>query len=391
MKKNDIRIAMLNITGTNISGGYKKYLQEIIPRLLASAEVGSLLCVIPKGVFSTGWKPQDSKFELFEYENVSCPLIELKNYLKKEVDRFSPDVIFIPTERYFKYNNIPIVNMIQNMEPLKYNDIGNPSIEVLKNLFRRHICKRAVRNSDRVIAISNFVREFLINELKVSQDSVGLVYLGSKDISENEELRPDIPSSLLEQPFLFTSGTIRPARGLEDIINAIDVLKEEDYSHFGLIIAGEVIPLMRNYKKKLQKLINPTAISRVWWGGKLVENEMMWCYKNCSLFIMTSRVEACPNIAIEAMGAGCLCISTLNPPMPEIFGDAAFYYNSGNGQELAELITKTLRLGDEEKAVMKEKARKRALQFSWDVTAKKTLNELKKAVENAKRKQYGLS
>ena len=97
---------------------------------------------------------------------------------------------------------------------------------------------------------------------------------------------------------------------------------------------------------------------------------------------MTSRVEACPNIALEAMSQGCICIAANNPPLPEFFGDAVIFYPPKDGTALAEAIQTVLARDDNQRKVMSEKAKRRAAKFSWDICAEKTVAVLAKAVES---------
>ena len=133
--------------------------------------------------------------------------------------------------------------------------------------------------------------------------------------------------------------------------------------------------------KKLKNWVDTHNLSsKVCWAGNLNESEMSWCYQNCSAFIMTSRVEACPNIALESMSHGCVCISADSPPLPEIFGETAIFYPPINGKALAEAIQTVLASDSNLRNEASERARKQASKFSWDVCAEKTVAELAKAV-----------
>ena len=88
---------------------------------------------------------------------------------------------------------------------------------------------------------------------------------------------------------------------------------------------------------------------------------------------MTSRMEACPNVAMEAMSHSCLCISTESPPMPEFFGDSSWYYSPRDASALAEQIRETDLLSNEEKSIMKEYAKNRAAYFTWEKCVELTI------------------
>ncbi|MBI4858012.1 MAG: glycosyltransferase family 4 protein [Acetobacterium woodii] len=365
-----------------MSGGYRKYLVNIIPRMATHPKVESLLCASPMSIDVKEWfEPYDN----IKFINIP-PFSILGNRIdpefKNHLGRFSPDVVFIPVERYFRFNNYPVVNMIQNMEPFVSHIKGNPVSVRFKNLFRTINAIKAIKNADRIIAISRFVKDFLVNKWKIPQERIGLVYHGI-DISENKLLeRPDIIPGGWNGRFLFTAGSIRPARGLEDVLSALEHLSDKSLIS-GLVIAGEITPDMMKYQNHLKDWIQKNNLSsKVCWAGRLNEKEMSWCYKNCSVFIMTSRVEACPNIVLEAMANGCICVSTNAPPMPEFFKELAFYYALGDGKALSQVIIQALGIDSDKKCELSERAKKRAAVFSWDVCVEKTVAELKKAVQD---------
>jgi glycosyltransferase involved in cell wall biosynthesis len=182
-----------------------------------------------------------------------------------------------------------------------------------------------------------------------------------------------------ENDFLFTCGSIRPARGLEDIIHAMSILKTQSIN-IRLVIAGETSPGVRKYRNGLKKVLASSGLTdSVCWTGKLNGEEIQWCYKKCRVFVMTSKVEACPNTALEAMSNGCVIISNDNSPMPEIFKDAAVYYSPKDSQSLAKMIESVFNWDSSQREKMARLAKNRASDFSWDVCAKKTVEELKKA------------
>ena len=161
------------------------------------------------------------------------------------------------------------------------------------------------------------------------------------------------------------------------------IINKADIS--GLIIAGDRDPVMNRYYKQLKKMVRNSNISdKICWAGKLNEAEMNWCYQNCHAFIMTSRVEACPNIVLEAMSHGCICVSTDSPPMPEIFGDSAIFYESEDGDALTLAIQTVLDWDNDQRMRAAERAVKRGECFSWDICVEKIVSSLAKALESYK-------
>ena len=385
-----MRIAVLNITAGGMSGGYRKYLHNVIPRLAGHPDVEAVLCTFPKSLNGQDWF--DS---LTNVEFAHCSLFQSLDYgfaynLKHTLERFDPDVLFIPTAHYLKFGNIAVVNMVRNMEPFAYSGRENPFSERLRNIVRRKIASNAVRRSQRVIALSNFVKQFLVDNLNISENKLSVIYHGIHYDKCFKQVRPSAVPESWKGDFLFTAGSIRPARGLEDIIYALKHLVTRK-SDVNLLIAGAANPNMLPYLKSLKsKIAEFGLLKKVIWAGSLNQEEMNWCYKNCRLFVMTSRVEALGMIALEAMSRDCLCIAADSSCLPEVFGNAAVYYQPKNSRFLADTIQTILAWSDRQRNEMLELTRKRLAEFpSWDETVERTVNELKLAVETNNLKETG--
>ena len=137
---------------------------------------------------------------------------------------------------------------------------------------------------------------------------------------------------------------------------------------------------MRKYVRMLRDMTTELGISsHVVWAGHLSQKEMAWCYRNASIFVMTSRVEAFGQIGLEAMSEGCISIAAKNPCLPEIFENAAIYYEPRNPKSLHSALTQGLNLSKNSAEQLRSYARSRARKFSWDICAQRTVDVLKAA------------
>lgn len=381
-----MRLAIVNLTGGGFSGGYKKYLKNILPRLAEHNNVEALLCVSPEGNDISTWfkKPPVADYCSFS----PCSLSHLAHIPDRKMltclRKFSPDIVFLPVARYIRLDGTPVVNMVRNMEPFVANMKGDTLLEMFKKFVQRQIARNSVRRADYTIAVSSFVKEYLTSTLKVLKNKVSLIYHGLTQQPNESFMYPVSVPIGWDGGFLFTCGSIRPARGLEDLVEALSDLKTRNLN-MRMVIAGETVPGMRKYRDGLRRLIALRGLTEnVCWAGSLNDAEMHWCYERCSLFIMTSRVEACPNIALEAMSHGCVCISTESLPMKEFFGEAAIYYPPKNGHALAEATKRILALDKNLRKIMSEKSRRQATKFSWDVCAERTVALLAEVVKISK-------
>ncbi len=361
-----MRVAIINLTGGGISGGYEVYLRNVLPRLAAHPRVEQVLCASPATLGVSHLCPAGPKLR-----HIPCAPFRVyrrtwDSQLAQALAAFQPDVIFMPLERTLAIPRVPMVCMVQNMGPLAAHVADNPWSERFRYLLQRVVARRAIGSAARVIAPSVFVRSFLVSSWGIRPEKVMVIHYGSESPALGQAgARPaGVPDRW--RKFLFTAGSIEPYRGLEDLLGAMEQFLVR-FPDLGLVIAGAARTNMPRYVRKLDHWIATRALSeRVCWAGLLSQAQMRWCYEHCRAFVMTSRVESFSMIALEALSHGCVSVVAHNPPLPEIFGEVADYYAPGEPRALARKLEKILTLPDPEIALRSRFARSRAAEFSWD-------------------------
>ena len=176
--------------------------------------------------------------------------------------------------------------------------------------------------------------------------------------------------------FVFTAGSLRPARGLEDAIRALKALSDRGFPLM-LVVAGSSPPGGGRYEARMRRLAAECGVDdRVAWIGQASAEEMSWCYHHCTCFLMTSRAEACPNVLLEAMAHGCLCVSVDRPPMTDMLGEPGLYYALGNPSALADQLAAGVVLDGSERQRRQESTSARAARWTWSRTASETVAQL---------------
>lgn len=369
-----MRVALVNLTSGGLSGGYKKYLQILPPLLAEHPEVSQLEILSPSGmaldvpspIGDWRWPANDGRRGFAE--------------LRRRIAETRPDVVFVPTSRMVR-TAVPTVVMVRNMEPLVAPFAGNSFGDGLRNIARRYATRSSCRTSDRVIAVSDFVRDYLVDTWGIATKKVGVVPHGIEaPLDAHTAQRPASMPGRRFGKVLFTAGSIRPARGLEDLVGALRRLVAAGVDA-GLLVAGAVSGDAEGYHHHLQRQLSKEGLDqRVAWLGSLSRAEMAWGFQHCDAFVMTSRVEACPNTALEAMSYGTLCIATRNRPMPETFANGALYYDAGDDAALADVLRQYLNADTHDIRVLRDAARRRATDFTWSRTARDTVHQLQHAI-----------
>jgi glycosyltransferase involved in cell wall biosynthesis len=363
MSEQPVSLAWVNLTQGGMSGGYRKYMEAVLPRLAEDARFGSISILSPRGMTgvvvpsrATAWR-WPSRDAWLGYPQ-----------LRQQLRARDADVVYVPSARWVDPGASRFVVMFRNMEPVTRPFGENGLAEGAKNIARRIAGHSACARADSVIAVSDFVAEFLNEQWSIPSKKIEVIYHGLSKLAK----APSRPKSIhVGQRFVFTAGSIRPFRGLADAIGAL-VHLPPSLGDLSLVIAGRIEGRVHGYMRELRNLAESLGLAaRITWAGYLQDEEMAWCFGNCAAFAMTSRVEACPNTALEAMSYGAACVATTNAPMPEFFGDAAIYYSAGDRLGLAQAIASLVSDRDATARYQSE-ARKRIEHFSWDRTVEQT-------------------
>jgi glycosyltransferase involved in cell wall biosynthesis len=358
-----MRIAVVNLTSGGLSGGYRKYLARLMPLLASDPRVHALSVFVPEGAAAGIERGIDVR---------TWPKHAGRRFpsLVRDVVAGAPDVVFVPTARHAEFGNIPVVTMVRNMEPLTVPFGGNTWAEGMKNVARAWEARRACRRAARVIAVSEHVRDFIVSRWQIDRDRVGTVYHGVDGPGPADP----VPDTVRPRT-LFTAGSIRPARGLEDVIRALPLMDPD----VRLLIAGHADAGCAGYAEHLRRLCGDLGVtSRVTFAGQLGPADMAEAFRRCAAFVMTSRAEACPNTALEAMSSGCAIVSVDRAPMPEFFGEAALYYPVAEIRALAQQLCAVI-TSAAERDRLAGAARRRAAGFTWEATRDHTIQELERA------------
>jgi glycosyltransferase involved in cell wall biosynthesis len=220
-----------------------------------------------------------------------------------------------------RITNIPVISSVHNPdhEPQAWSDGADVS------LITRHAVKALDRwtanlGSDRLIAVSDYVRKSASRDLHYSFDSVELVY-NPFDVDLMKEPTGKHRTDLLREIGLSADSLI--------LLNVARVSPQK-----GLLYAVRALPaILRQYPRVHLLSVGATTDPR--WTAELKREagalgvgdhfHMLGARPNvvdflraCDIFVFPSLYEGLGIALIEAMAAGCVCVATNTGPIPEV-------------------------------------------------------------------------
>jgi glycosyltransferase involved in cell wall biosynthesis len=114
--------------------------------------------------------------------------------------------------------------------------------------------------------------------------------------------------------------------------------------------------------------------------GFVSEGELKWLYQNCVAYVFPSLSEGFGLPALEAIVSGAPVASSNATCLPEVYGDAAHYFDPLNVEDMAAKVGDII---DDPKlrAELIAKGKKQAAKYSWRRMAEQTLAVYNRALD----------
>lgn len=237
------------------------------------------------------------------------------------------------------------------------NFLYTSKVQYKKNKLLTEIQKN-IDKAAAVTVISNFVKKDVLKYLDLKGKQIDVIYNGVELL---EFPTFDTPKYKPNKNFLFTVGTVLYKKHFHVLPR---LLADTDYE---LIIAG--IHPEQSYIKQIEAEAEKWGVrERVHLIGSVTDEEKYWYVKNCEAFLFPSISEGFGLPPIEAMLLGKPVFMSTFTSLPEVGGDAAYYFDSFEADAMQKVLKEGL--DDYAKNNRKQEIINWASQFSWEESAK---------------------
>jgi glycosyltransferase involved in cell wall biosynthesis len=303
--------------------------------------------------------------------NLSCRYLKNNSYTgklikEKEFDIFHPTFFFPGLIK--KMGEKPFIVTIMDMIPERF-----PKIYSKKGLYSKYVThgwingkKELAEKAQAIIAISEKTKNDLVDIYGINPNKIKVVYLG------NSLFPQDSSSSKLKLPekYLLFVGTRNDYKNFDRFLKASARIMKEDQELNIVCVGGG------NFSKNEKTLISSLGVESRVNQYNVTDAELYYVYQNAQAFIFPSLYEGFGIPIIEAFVAQCPVILSNSSCFPEIAGDAAVYFDATDEDSIMNSIKQTI-YNSELQASLKVKGLERSKQFSWENTARKTLDVYK--------------
>ena len=319
-----------------------------------------------------GWRTKNEHFMAVASPHKEFSFAEQIAF-KKQLDELKPDLVhFSMVQQPVLYRG-KVVTTIHDLTTMRFlNPDKNPVVFKFKQQIYKAVIRRAARKSAAIMTPTQFVKADVIAFTSVEPRKITVTLEAADPITA-----PPAPLEYLQKAdFIMYVGRPTPHKNLERLIDAFAALQAQRPA-LRLVLAGKTDA---NYERIADK-VTARGLKNVVFTDYITDGQLRWLYENCAAYVFPSLSEGFGLPGVEAMQHGAPVVSSNASCLPEVYGDAAHYFDPTNTQAMADAINEVLTDVDLRKKLIAA-GHLRAASYSWRRLAEQTLAIYNKVLEN---------
>lgn len=341
-----------------------RYVERLLHYLqIADNDLSHRYLVLLKPRDMETWEPSSKRFT-----KIACPYKEFtfaeQIGLLIQLVRMQPDLV------HFSYAQQPIlyqgkvVTTMHDLTTLRFeNPAKNPLIFGLKQEIYRWVNYIAAHKSKAVIVPSEYVKDDVARAMRANSRKITVTYEAGDTINA----KPVAMTDLADKQFIMYVGRPQPHKNLTRLIEAYSLLKQT-MPDLHLVLAGKEDSLFKRHQRAVEQL----GVPDVHFTGFVSDGQLRWLYEQCAAYVFPSLSEGFGLPGLEAMAHGAPVVSSNATCLPEIYGDAARYFDPLDVEAMAAAIKTVLTKPDLRKDLVRA-GHKQVAKYSWTRMAEQTL------------------
>lgn len=276
---------------------------------------------------------------------------------------------------------LTVHDLIKNDSKGESTTTRQPWLYLLRRLGYLFLMRIITNRARSIMVPSLYVKHDIVHRLNISSDKVFVTYeavSGSfKDLSLSDQEKHDtLHKYHLNQPFVVYTGSVYPHKNVPLLIDAIEKHNQnrEVDLQLALICSRSVF-----WERLNREIIARGLEDSIKMLGFVDDQEVSKLYSLAIALVHPSRMEGFGLTGLEAMSVGLPVISSNASCLPEIYGDAAIYFDPYKVGELVSALELLIKDSDL-RSQMSSRGYLRSRKYSWKKMGLETIAIYKKVL-----------
>ncbi|MDT8715637.1 glycosyltransferase family 4 protein [Clostridium sp. 19966] len=240
---------------------------------------------------------------------------------------------------------------------------------------------QVIQNCDAIITVSEWSKKDILKFFPINPDKIFVTPLATdmkyKSMDKNWCKYILETKFNITTPYILYVGGFSPRKNVKSLIMAFSKIYNNLDKEHSLVIIGS----LRDEGIVLKELTESLGISsKVIFTEFVEEDYLPVLYNAAEVFVYPSLYEGFGLPLLEAMSCGAPVITSDISSIPEVVNDAGILINPYDNSNLIDALGNVLS-NETLRNEMSEKGLKRASQYSWKLTADKTLESYSKILQ----------
>lgn len=349
------------IDGRIIASSTGRYVERLLTYLEAIDSENEYV-VLVRSKDREAWKPSKPNFSVVTADIADYSLAE-QFILPRLMQSLQPDLVhFCMPQQPIVYKGKKVTTIHDLFQLSASNPTKNQLVYKFKQFVGWFVFKNVIRSNNHIITDSDYSKQDIEHFSKKAVGKTTTVYLSADKLTTNTPKPYELPS----KQYILYVGQQSSHKNLRRLIEAHQILVKS-HPDLWLVLVGKINAVAELNKEWVEK----NKYKNVLFTGFVEDEQLAWLYENALCYGFSSLMEGFGLPGLEAMQHGTPLVSSNATCSPEIFGDAAVYFDPRDVDDMAEKLGSVI---DDEnmRAELTQKGYEQIKKYSWEKMARET-------------------
>jgi glycosyltransferase involved in cell wall biosynthesis len=243
------------------------------------------------------------------------------------------------------------------------------------------LIERGLKSARRIICVSEHCRQTTLELFRLREERLRVVHhgVGARFLPvDKDRARATVKQRFgVDAPYILYVGKLEARKNIRRLLQAFHRFRLQTGSAATLLLAGRRFWDLEDIDRTIAELGLARNVREL---GYVPEDHLPELYAGAELFVFPSLWEGFGFPVLEAMKCGTAVVASRVSCLPEIAGGAAELVDPTDVDQIAQAMARVL-ANPATRSEMIQKGMAQAARFSWEETARRTLEVYRQAAE----------